>query len=280
MSTVQRRKVDIFLSLTNALPGGYSVRREQFEAKQDGGTCMGYHSFRNIGYRLTDAEAACTKWRKKYAGFDPSRAAEVLQLPVDEACIYATYFGRRYRLHLADGILEKETDQPDVWTEDLFMNEALVLYHLLGDVQAQPRQTGVWCSEADLDPVRIRSGNRTDPLLNGFASDFAGRIPELEEAALRLGGTKIAKGDSSWEFQPIPQITLRLIFWDADDEFPAQTQVMVDSGVTDYMHYEAVGCMIADLFAHLGGGEKEAGRENSRKTEAEEVSEKVKFPVS
>ncbi len=214
---------------------------------------MGYHSFRNIGYRLTDSEAACTKWREKFRGFDPKTAVSALQLPSDGSYVRITYFGTEYRLRLADGVLEKRISGG--WTEDLFMNEALVLYHLLGDVCEHPRSTGIWCSEADLDPVKIRSGNRTDPLLNGFAADFSGKIPELEAAAVRLGGTRIEKGDSSWEFHPIPQIAMRLIFWDADDEFPAQTQVMVDSGVCDYMHYEAVGCMIADLFELLGGGE-------------------------
>ena len=276
---------------------------------------MGYHSFRNIGYRLTDSEAACTKWREKYAGFDPSHAAAVLQLSTDDTYVYVTYFGLRYRLRCRDGVLEKavpvkdapekyaadkaatenaapEKDgqlpsgkeeqaaagQPEVWTEDLFMNEALVLYHLLGDVKDNPRQTGRWCSEADLDPVRIRSGNRTDPLLNGFASDFSGKIPLLEAAAQRLGGVRIEKGDSSWEFRPIPQIALRLIFWDADDEFPAQVQVMVDSGVTDYMHYEAVGCMIADLFEWLGGGEMAAGGAAQDRDPLK--TDGVKFPVS
>ena len=270
---------------------------------------MGYHSFRNIGYRLTDSEAACTKWREKFAGFDPQRAASVLQLPADSSHIYVTYFGQKYRLRLADGVLEKALPGPDAepgnaaagagsvpedaaagaesvpgdaaagadaaWTEDLFMNEALVLYHLLGDVKEDPRQTGRWCSEADLDPVKIRSGNRTDPLLGGFAADFSGRIPELEKAALRLGGTRVEKGDSSWEFHPIPQIAMRLIFWDADDEFPAQTQVMVDSGVTDYMHYEAVGCMIADLFELIGGGEKALTGEAGGKVRMEPA-----FPLS
>ena len=252
---------------------------------------MGYHSYRNIGYRLTDSEAACTKWREKFAGFDPAAAASVLQLPADGTHIYISYFRQNYRLRLADGVLEKALPGPEgapeedfsspliIWTEDLFMNEALVLYHLLGDVKETPRHTGQWCSEAELDPVKIRSGNRTDPLLNGFASDFSGKIPELEKAAVRLGGVRIEKGDSAWEFHPIPQIALRLIFWDADEEFPAQTQVMVDSGVTDYMHYEAVGCMIADLFELIGGGEKaltgSAGPEGSDLKQSASV-----FPIS
>ena len=232
---------------------------------------MGYHSYRNIGYRLTDSEAACQKWREKFAGFDPDRAARVLDLPVDETHIYITYFGGKYRLRLADGVLEKKL--PEGWSEDLFMNEALVLYHLLGDVQENPRRTGVWCSEADLDPVKIRSGNRTDPLLNGFAQDFTGRQEELRAAAERLGGRRIEKGDCSYEFYPIPQIAMRLIFWDADEEFPAQTQVMVDSGVKDYMHYEAVGCMIADLFELLGGGETALTKKSPDMTDE-------KFPIS
>ena len=59
------------------------------------------------------------------------------------------------------------------------------------------------------------------------------------------------KGDAAFLFYAVPQIPLRLIFWDADEEFPAQTQVLVDSRITDYLHYESVGCVISDLLERL-----------------------------
>ena len=42
-----------------------------------------------------------------------------------------------------------------------------------------------------------------------------------------------------------------MIFWDSDEDFPAQVQVLVDQRVTDYIHFETVGCLISDLFEKI-----------------------------
>ena len=210
---------------------------------------MGFHSFRNIGFSFVDAEAICSKWRRIFAGYNPEKAIRILGLTENAGCLYIQYFDKKYRLVLQNGVLEKRTDSgaAEKWTENIFMNEALVLYHLLGDMQESPRTAGEWIPEANLDPVKIRSGNRTDPMLNGFASQYAGRLPELERACIKAGGRKVERGDLCYEFRPFPQIPVQLVFYDADEEFSAKVQLLVDRYITDYMHFEAVGCMVADL---------------------------------
>ena len=54
-----------------------------------------------------------------------------------------------------------------------------------------------------------------------------------------------------------PQVKIRLIFWDADEDFSAQTQILVDSRITDYVHLETTGCIVSDLLEMLEiqGGE-------------------------
>ena len=213
-----------------------------------------YHSFRNIGFLFTQAEAICEKWRKVFTGFDPVRAVSVYGLKREEPFVYVNYFDGEYRLCCENGILEKRVpgQQSEEWTKELFMNEAMVIYHLLGDVKEGACLSGEWVPEPDLDPVRIRSGNRTDPLVGGFARAFAGRIPALEKACIALNGTRLERGDSSWQIHAMPLLPMQLIFWDADEEFPAQVQVLVDRNITDFMHFEAAGCMIADLFEKIG----------------------------
>ena len=44
---------------------------------------------------------------------------------------------------------------------------------------------------------------------------------------------------------------MQLILWDQDEDFPAQVQVLVDQCVTDFVHYETIGCMISDLLEKL-----------------------------
>ena len=211
---------------------------------------MGAHSLRNIGFHFLEQTVTCRKWQDKFRGYRPERAVGSLCLPCDEAYIYVTYLGKHYRLACETGILEKEIEDGS-WSPDLFMNEALVIYHLLGDVQDAPSVSGIWCPESELDPVQVRSGNRMDPLMREFAKRCSGHQDVLEQKAVLLGGRRLEKGDAGFEFYPFPFFPVRLIFWEADEDFPAQVQLLVDKNAAQYMHFEAVSCVLADLMTYI-----------------------------
>ena len=90
-----------------------------------------------------------------------------------------------------------------------------------------------------------------DPLLSPFEEKYAGRTEEFKKACLAAGGVAIQAGDAAYEFEVFPQVHLQLILWDQDEDFPAQVQVLADQCVTDFVHYETLGCMIADLLERL-----------------------------
>ncbi|MBQ7371823.1 MAG: DUF3786 domain-containing protein [Blautia sp.] len=226
---------------------------------------MSIHSFRNIGFSFTASEETCRKWRTLFTGFYPEDAVRALQLSAEDPYVYISYFEHLYRLRTTDGVLEKKGSEgpervktiavsdaneeaPSDWTDQLYMNEALVLYHVLGDIKENPIRSGVMIPEAELDPVRIRSSNRTDPLLKSFAKTYSGQLELLNKSCESCGAKRLSKGDAGWEFYPFPQIPVQLIFWEADEDFEASVQVLVDKNTTDYMHFEAIGCMVADLF--------------------------------
>jgi hypothetical protein len=47
------------------------------------------------------------------------------------------------------------------------------------------------------------------------------------------------------------QVHLQLVFYDADEDFPAQASILVDQHITDYLHYETIGCLISDLLDRI-----------------------------
>ncbi|MDY3249920.1 MAG: DUF3786 domain-containing protein [Candidatus Choladocola sp.] len=211
---------------------------------------MGFHAYRNIGFSFTDAEAACKKWRNRFSGFDSAGKERYLTFTKDREYILLQYFGLAYRLNCVNGILEKKGEME--WTDRLQMNEALAVYHYLGDGTGSIHEIGKWVPESALDPVRIRSNDRMNPLLINFANDYAGRISELEERCKRAGGVyEKSIGDTAWIFLPFPEIPLKLVFWEKDEEFSAQVKIFVHENATDYVHYEAVSFMIADLFQKI-----------------------------
>lgn len=212
---------------------------------------VNYHAFQSRGYLFTTHEALCEQWRSAFSGFDPAETAGILNLTYDTEYLYLQYFQKPYRLRLRDGVLEKQTG--DIWTEKLYFNESMSIYHLLRYTVPAPRTAGVWVPNSALNAAASHRQNMPDPLLIPFARKFAGKTSLLEEACEKLGGRKIDKGDVGYEFYAFPQIPLRLIFWDADEDFPAQAQVLFDQYVTDYIHFETTGCIVSDLLEALEG---------------------------
>lgn len=210
---------------------------------------INYHAFQNRGYLFSDHEVLAQQWREKFAGYDPERISRILQLKTDEDYLYLTYFQRLYRLQRKDGFLEKEEEGS--WSEELYFNEAMSIYHLLHYTKDQPFASGVWVPNTALEGAGIHNRNLPDPLLEPFAAKFSGKAGLLDEACRKLGGAKLTRGDVSWQFQAFPQIGLQLIFWDEDEDFPAQVQVLFDKRVTDFVHFETTGCIISDLLELL-----------------------------
>jgi hypothetical protein len=128
----------------------------------------------------------------------------------------------------------------------------MVIYHLLHYVKDEPAFQGVWIPNTELDTRAARNNQREDLLFTSFAKGFSGRLEELETACQKANGTPVeSKADIAYQFQVFPQVPLRLLFWDQDEDFPAQVQVLVDKSITDYVHLETTGCMISDLFVLL-----------------------------
>lgn len=210
---------------------------------------INYHAFQNRGYLFSSHEALCEQWHAAFSNFDSTRIAGILQLKTDENYLYLSYFQTPYRLCLEDGHLEKESENG--WTDELYFNETMSIYHLLHYTKDQPRTAGVWVPNTALEGAGAHNSNLPDPLLTPFAARFSGKTDLLSTACRKFGGTSLSRGDTAYQFTSFPQIQLQLIFWDADEDFPAQVQILVDKQVTDFIHFETTGCIISDLLEKL-----------------------------
>lgn len=271
---------------------------------------INFHAYQNKGYLLSVYEVVYQQWCEKFTGFDPRRAARILNLEYDKDYVYVVYYNQRFRLRRKDGVLEKEILEEGMshvlkmnakegtgsssdavanrkskkplsssygagavgsafapsdmdltvdalisegceagWTEDVFFNEGMAIYHYLEDVKDEPGKSGVLIPNSSLDPRAVR---KEDVLGKDFAEHFIGDCDGLEKACIALGGRKVnTKADVAYEFDAFAQIAVQVHFYDEDDDFPAQVQMMIDSQVTDYVHLECTGCFFSDIFERL-----------------------------
>ncbi len=210
---------------------------------------VNYHAYQSRGVFFEEYEVVCQQWREEFSEYKPERIAKILHLETDQEYLYLTYFRCPYRLRLRDGVLEKEVEEQ--WTDKLYFNEAMSFYHLLHYTKDLPVVSGKWVPSHTIDGVVSRNPAVKDPLLSPFETKYNGKIKSFKKACLLAGGEALEIGDAAYEFEVFPWVHLRLVFWDADEDFPTQVQVLVDQCITDFVHYETVGCMISDLLERL-----------------------------
>lgn len=259
---------------------------------------INFHAYQCRDYLLSDYEEIEKQWRMAFSDYDPDRVMRILGLVRDDVYLYVRYFETLYRLHLSDGVLEKQIPQDGIpvqkaaghvkkpssmrpsssylnpngqhgdrlylqedpvlpepdngWSGQLYFNEAMAVYHLLRYVKDDPSLSGRWIPNDQLDTRAGGNSRQKDMLLETFSRDFAGKTELLDAVCRKAGGTCVStKADLSYQFYPFPQVPIQLLFWDEDEDFPAQTQIMVDQQVTDFVHPDTTGCMAADLMKLL-----------------------------
>ena len=60
------------------------------------------------------------------------------------------------------------------------------------------------------------------------------------------------QGDVGYILPVFPFLEIAVLFWDGDEEFPAQANMLFDSNITDFMHEENVVGVAADAVHYLG----------------------------
>lgn len=88
-------------------------------------------------------------------------------------------------------------------------------------------------------------------IIKELQETFDGHVEELKSACEALGGTKMPQGDAGYVLPVFPFLNIAVLFWDGDDEFAAQANLLFDSNITDFMHEENVVGVAADAVYYL-----------------------------
>ena len=65
----------------------------------------------------------------------------------------------------------------------------------------------------------------------------------FEKAAQVAGGTKVEFGGVAYKFDLLPKVSLLVVFWPGDEDFPSSYQILFDASVSHYLPTDA--CAIA-----------------------------------
>lgn len=197
-------------------------------------------------------EMTCEKWRKMFLDMDHEELAGRFSLEKDEEALYITYFCEKYRIDRKSGMITLAKD-PE---RRLSFHTIISIYNLFYYAKPEAKVKGEFVPfrhvkrAAPFDPAFQRT------VLKPLAETFSGRAEDLKKACVALHGTVIPQGDVGYVVHAFPWMPLTVIFWDGDEEFEAQSNMLFDADITDFLHEETVVCIAADLVRRLG---EEAG---------------------
>jgi hypothetical protein len=111
--------------------------------------------------------------------------------------------------------------------------------------------TGRWIGFRDLpdgmfyvQAFQGYSGNR-------LARELKGGLEAFRRAAESLGGQRLELGSAAYGFFIFPQVPVAVVYWEGDEDFPSQAQVLFDETAYHYMSTDGLAILGSQLIGKL-----------------------------
>ena len=197
--------------------------------------------------KKSNYDAVREVWRQKFLTMGHESLAERFHLNIDADRLYLTYFSHPYSIDRRTAHIVR-LDRPDVPIDfDTEMN----FFNMFHYAAAHPAPSGELVPFRNVKRVYPFEAAYMRTIIHPFEQRFTGHVPELRRAFDALRARPLPQGDAGGALEILPGLELAVTFWDADDEFPAQANMLFDSNITDYMHEENVVCVASDAAEFL-----------------------------
>lgn len=181
-------------------------------------------------------EKWCEQWREKFLKMDQEELKKRLpELQEEGEWLTICHFGRKLGVNKEDSkVIAMEDRNP------VTCYERLNVYTLFSYVSPLAYYKDDWVRFDRLKGTAPFAKAFQEGVIAPFSRMFSGHVKELSKACEQLGGKKLSWSDAGYELKAFACIPVRFLFWDGDDEFPAQGNVLFDASATDYIHGESI----------------------------------------
>ena len=194
--------------------------------------------------RQSNYDQVIENWRLKFLEMDQEELIRKFQLEADEEFLYIIYFSKRFRIDRKNGFITEDGKSPGF---DTVMN----IYNTFYYSAAHPVASGNLVAFRQVKRVYPFEAACRRTIISRLQELFAGKTEELRKACEVLGGTLLPQGDVGYVLPVFPFLNIAVLFWDKDEEFEAQANMLFDSEITEFMHEENVVCVAADAVYYL-----------------------------
>ena len=191
-------------------------------------------------------------WQARFLGMDHRKLLHKLPEIRDEGTYFSlVHFGQKCGIEKGTGKIVPFNEQ-----ETLSLWAKCNIYTLLWYCTDSADPTGEWVPFKTLKGASPFAPAYQKTVLDVFSRTFAGQTEALAKACGKLDGKKLSHGDIGYQINAFDCMPVRFLFWDADDEFPAQSNILFDKNATDLIHVESIVTIASEGISRLT---KEAG---------------------
>lgn len=183
-------------------------------------------------------------WKKRAVEWDFQEryAAMGLSGYCKEGNLPISFYGEDYEINRKNGSIAVAGKDGAPARFDTAMSIYSLLYHSC----RQPHNAGVWVPFRDVKRAAPFAKAFQRETLAPFARTFNGHLDKLRQAGQALGFEPISHSDAGFQAMAFSCVPVQFLFWDGDDEFEAQSNILFDTNITDYVHEETVVLIAAE----------------------------------
>lgn len=187
------------------------------------------------------------EWADRISHMDRTELMDKLpELQADGEYLTLRHFGQTYGIHTKTGVIRSMDTM-----EEASRNVKLNIYTLLWYCKPGAFLSGQWLPFRSLKDASPFDAAFQKSVLQALARTFSGHTDRLAAACEALGGQKLPLSDAGYQLFAFACMPMQVLFWDGDDEFPAQANLLFDKNATDFIHVESVVTIASECLRRL-----------------------------
>ena len=159
-------------------------------------------------------------YKAVFAAADPAEMSERSRVPYRDGRFSLTLLGRPVTLSWPDMVSRFSDDGAETAS-----NTRILLARLLLEGKLAPAG-GKLLAYTDMPWGNVYAQQFRGRCILRLAGTYGHSLPSFEEACARVAGRAAESGDRSFDLPFLPGLTVRLILWEGDEEFPSTAQIL------------------------------------------------------
>ena len=173
----------------------------------------------------------------RFRQMDPEETARRLELPFDGNAFTVRLLNQTYTITHPDYTISAE--DPDALALHKLPAQTFLLRYLL-EGKSLPSNGG-WMTFQQLPWGEVYLQPFTGRCLQRSAFTFGRDLQKFAAASEKLDGTAVEQGDAGFEFSVLQDYRIRMLIWEADDEFGPNAQILFsDNFAAGFLAEESV----------------------------------------